>query len=310
MPGAPNDVRARTVSLRGSVSSEASGPAPSAGGGGGEPSASNHGRLPPPEQPHNVPPNRSQPRPGPVTFAGPDAPPLQQDSGNGGPIPGHPDTRQIPPSQGQGQSQGPGQPPFLYFHQNGQPMNPPHPIPVPVFGRLYGQMGQAVGPVRRGSFTVSARMDVGPGVRQLPPGYLMTYPPPGYPQMQHPQMPPQMNPQIPPHAHPQMPPQMQTQGPMPMNWGAPPGPPPPYSGPSQGSGEPAPGTNQAGSSTNQRGASRTSGTFAVLQDSNEGPEDDCTELDGSVPRREATGRAPTRANPARKARPTRLCESD
>jgi len=320
VPGTPNDVRARTLSPRGSVSSETSVLAPSPGDSDGEPSTSNCGRLPPPEQPHNVPQNCSQPPqpyPGPVTFTGPNAPPPQQNSENGGPVPGHPNTQQIPPSQGQG----PGQPSFLHFHQIGQPLNlppppprypfPPLPRSVPVFGQLHGQMGQVTGLVHQGFFNLSPRIGPGLGARQLPPGYLTAYPPPMYPQMQ-----PRMHPHMPPHVYPQMPPQMQTQGPTPMNWGAPPGPPPPYPGPDLGPGEPTPGTNQTGPSTTQRRTSRASGTFAdlrprSLQDTNEGPKDDGTVSDvRPVPRPEATGRVPTRANPTRKARPTRLCESD
>ena len=296
---------------------------PAGDGAGGQPT-SNPNHLLPSERPLNAPPNHLQPPPShsdPITFAHPNGPPLQQGLEHGRPMPGFPNTQKIPPSQGQGRDSG--QPPL---DQNGQSLGPPprcpvHPLghSVPIFGQLQDPRGQVVGLVHRGSFTVSGYTSAGPSVRQLPPGY-PHMPPQMYPEMQphvHPQMPPQVNPQIPAHVHPQMPPQTQTQDPVPTNWGAPPGPPPPYFGPGLAPGEPMPGMNRAGPSTTQRRASRTSGTVAVLQQrslrsySNEGQEDDGIGLDvRPVPRREATGRAPTRANPARKARPTQFSESD
>jgi len=270
----------------------------------------NSGRLPPVEQPHDVPPNH------------PRQPPSRPD-----PAPAHPIPQRIPTSQGQC----PEKPPLHPLNMNGQPLCHPHPPPppqllvprlghsVPVFGQLQNPMGQVIGLVHRGSFTVPGRAGAGPSVRQLPPGY-PHMPPQMYPQMQprvHQQIPPHMNPQIPPHAYPQIQPQMQMRGPIPMHWGGPPGPPPPYSGPGITSGEPTFGVNQSGPPTTERRTSGSSGTRATSQpggtelDPSGGQEDDDAELDAlPISRREAAGRVPTRANPARRARPTQLRESD
>ena len=61
---------------------------------------------------------------------------------------------------------------------------------------------------------------------------------------------PQMHPRV--HCPQPMPPQMKMQGLVPMNWGPPPGPPPPYLGLGLAPGEPMPGRNQAGPSMVQR----------------------------------------------------------
>jgi len=303
VPCPPNDVRGRTIAQRVSVSSRL---VPPAEGGGGY-STSNSDRLPPSEQPLDVQPHY------------PRQPPPHSD-----PVSGYPSYQQTPPCKGHG----PGQPPLHPFDMNGQSLNPPPPpqyiVPhlghsVPVFGRLQDPMGQVIGLVHRGSFTVPGCTGAGPSVRQLPPGYPHV-PPQMYPQMQppvHPQMPPQMNPQMPPQVYPQMPPQMQMRGPMPMNWDGPPGPPPPYPGQVFAPGEATVGTNRAGPSTTGRRTSRTSGTRAPSQprgsglDLNEGQGGDDGGLDvPPISRREATGRASTRANPSRRARPTQLRESD
>ena len=292
--------------------------------GGRVQSISNSSRLPSPAPPNH--PRLPPPHSNPVTFARPDTLPLHQNLESGRPIPGLPDPQQIPPSQGHGQDLR--QPPFYHSNQNGQPLGPPPPpqspvnslgYSVPVFGQLQDPTGQVIGLVHRGSFTVAGYTDAGRTVRQPSPGHPHMSPQ-VYPQTQpqvHPQAPPQMNPQIPPLVHPQMPPQTQTQGQMLMNWSTPPGPPPPYLGPGLAPGEPIPGINQSGPSTTRRGASRTSGSFVALQPRssrlypNQDQEGDGIGLDVQpASRREATGRAPTRANPARKARPTQLRESD
>ena len=326
-PGPPDDARRRTVSPRGSVSHAMPGVMPPVEGGGGGQPTSNSNHLPSPEQPLNIPPNHARlppSHPDSAIFTDPNTQRLQQNPENGRHAygSGHPNPQRIPLPQ----DQDPRQPPFYPIDRNGQPLNPPplHPVhplshSVPVFGQLQDRMGQVIGLVHRGSFTLSGYADADPSVRQLPPGCPHMPPqmyPPVRPQV-HPQMPPQMNPQIHPRVHPQMPPQMQTQGPVPMNWGPPPGPPPPYLGPGLAPGEPIPGRNQAGPSTVQRRASETPGTSLVSQSRssrshpNEGQEGDGIGLDvQTVSRRGTTGRAPTRANPARKARPTQLYESD
>ncbi|KAF9647423.1 hypothetical protein BDM02DRAFT_2700656 [Thelephora ganbajun] len=288
VPGPLNNVRGCTAPLRGSISYEAPGLAPSVGGGGGRLSLS--------EQLHSAPPNHLQPSL---------------------PHPGHPDAQRIPPSQGRGQASV--QPLFHHFDRNGQPLNPPPPPlqcplhslphPVPVFSQLHDRMGQVVGLVRQGSFVLAKRTGAGPSVRQLPPETTqpLMYRPPMYPQMQS-----QAHLRIPPQVYPQMPPQMQMQipRPVPMDWVAPQGPPPPYPGPGPAPGGPTSESNQAGPSTTRGRASRTSGTSAAL-DPNDGPGDDGIGSDARpISRREVTGRRPTRTNPARKARPKQLYESD
>ena len=293
-PGPPNDVRARTISQGGSVSYETSG---LTWDENGEQPTPNYGSLPTPEQLHNVSRNYlrpSPPHPGPVTFASPNPPPLLRNSVDGGPGSGHPDT-QILPSQGQGRV--PGQPPCHHLGQNGQPVNhfppprylfPPLPHSIPVFGQLHDPVGQTVGLVHQGSYSLSTNVNMGPGPRQLPPGWHHTT-------MYRPLMYPQIRPQV------------QMQGPVPMNWN---GPPPPYPEPGLAPGRPTPRTNQAGPPTNLR---RTSGTQPQNPRLDPGcrPGDDGTGLSvRPAPRRESTGRGPTRTNPPRKARPTKLCESD
>jgi hypothetical protein len=237
------------------------------------------------------------------------------------PVSGYPTTQQTPPPRSL--VQGPGQPTYYHFDPSGRPFMhplppqypfPPFPHPVPVFSQVHGPTGHVVGLVRRGSFSLPGRTDAGPGLPHVPPGWAQpqTYQPSGYPRMQpqvHPQMQPQRIPQVPPQFHHQIPPH-----PMPMNWGAPPGPPPPYQGPLLTSGGPTPGTYQTDPSTGRRDP-RTSGTFAIPQSQTLRMDpNDRTEHDGSglnvppVPARGKVGNGPTRANPPRKARPKDLSE--
>ena len=183
------------------------------------------------------------------------------------------------------------------------PLAPPNrPFPVlppniPVFGPLHNRAGHVVGLVHQGSFSVSDRAGPGATVNRLPP--------PMFPQMRpqvYPQMPPQVIPQMQPQVHPQIPPQSITSGPMQMNWGALPGPPPPYQ---------VPGSNQPSPSTVLRGDSRT-GTSPVPRprssraNPNDGSEDDSGSDVLPVPERERTSSGTARANPPRKARPKDL----
>lgn len=149
---------------------------------------------------------------------------------------------------------------------------------------------------RRGSFTLPAGADTGPGAHPLPPGWphSWAYRHPAYPQVQ-------TNPQ------------MLMQDRVPVYWNPPPRPPPPYSGPAPALGEPVPRTSQAGPSR-QRGRRRPKSPAEILrQDSNDGPEGDGTGSDaGPSSRHRSTGRSATRTNPTRGARPTKskLYESE
>ena len=160
---------------------------------------------------------------------------------------------------------------------------PPLPYSVLVFGQAHDWMGRTVGLAQRNSAPLSAGRDMGPGARQILPGwpYPVVLQSPMYlptrPQV-YPQTSFQMNPQMSPQMDPQISPQMQMRGPVPTNLGAPSGPPPPYSGPSLAPGEPVP-------TTNRRQTPRTSRTSASPQprslrsDPNDGPENDGTGLD-------------------------------
>ena len=286
------------------------------------PSISIYSRLPPLEQPRNVPPNHSQsslPLHGPATLAGPNALLLQQNQNHGGPVPERPDRQQFPPFQGQGRLLG--QPPLHRRDQSGrQPMNPPPPqLPFPfpppsysvlVFGQAHDRMGRTAGLAHRNSVTLSAGRDMGPGARQLLPGW-------PYPVVLQSSMylstRPQVYSQTSFQIDSQMSLRMQMRGPVPTNLGAPSGPPPPYPGPSRAPGEPMPATNQASPSIDRRQIPRTSRTSATPEqrslrsDPNDGPENDGTGLDIGG---EAAASTRTRTNPPRKARPTKPYEQD
>lgn len=307
LPGPSNAVQ---IPPRDSVSFGILGQALPAEEAGRGPTTSSPSRIHTPEQPYGAPPNH-QPsaQPGPVTSTGPNTLSPQQ---NGEPIMRrHSDTQQIPPSQNQIRG-----PTFRHLGQNGQPVIspplpsqrqfPPFPHSVPVFGPLHDRTGQVVGLVHQGSFSVSERSSAGPGIGQMPPRRAQAgmYPHPVYPQTQ-----PRAPSQIVPQMLPQVPPRMQ--GPMPMNWGAQPGPPPPYPEPTLASREPRPG--QAGPSMIQR---RVSETSAMSRPQMRVDQDDEAGDDGSgsdvwpFSARGRAGSGPTRMNPPRKARPKDLSESD
>lgn len=206
-------------------------------------------------------------------------------------------------------------------------MNPPPQRPFPfitfprsvlIFDQPHDRMGRTVGFAYRSSVTLSTSRDMGPGARQLLPGW-------PYPVVlqssvhlqtrtqMHPQTSFQMNPRIPPRINPQISPQMQTRGPVPTNLGTPSEPPPPYPGPSLAPGEPMSVTNRAGPSTDRQQTPRTSRIPAAPQlrslrsDSDDVPENNGAGLDVGG-EGEAAGRARTRTEPPRKARPTKPYE--